>query len=110
MQQELIDLKREIRDLKTAQTVPSIMKFSMATFTIPQNLADGFYYWTIRYDDSENTTTPITFDDSFLFVLENYDPITNTQKIPFESVNGTYAGETLTILSTRPIASITFDS
>lgn len=110
MQQELIDLKREIRDLKTAQTVPSIMKFSMATFTIPQNLADGFYYWTIHYEDSENTTAPITFDSLFLCVLENYDPITDTQKIPFEIANGVYLGETFTILSTRPITSITMDS
>lgn len=110
MQQELIDLKREIRDLKTAKICPSIMKFSMATFTIPQNLQDGFYYWTIHYDDSENATMPITFDDSFLFVLENYDPITNTQKIPFEIANGAFLGESFTILSTRSITSITMDS
>jgi hypothetical protein len=111
MQQELIALKREIRDLKTAQTVPSITKFYSASFTIPQNIARGFHYWTIHFEDSENPTEPITYDSYFFYVPENYDPATNTQKIVLDiPYDGTYGGETFTIYSTRPITSIMMDS
>lgn len=111
MQQELIDLKREILDLKTAKVSPSIMFFYSAAFTIPQNITKGFHYWTIHFEESENATDPITYDNFFLFMLEFYDSGTNTQKIVIDiSADGVYGGETYTIYSTRPILSITQDS
>lgn len=110
MDQELIALKNEIRDLKTAQQRPSIMKLYQASFTFPQSITKGFHYWTIHYEESENQTAPIANDNFFFFVLENYDSDTNTQKIVADvPYDGTYAGNTYTIYSTRPIAAITKD-
>lgn len=110
MDQELIALKNEIRDLKTAQQRPSIMKLYQASFAFPQSIAKGFHYWTIHYEESENQTAPITNDNFFFFVLENYDSDTNTQKIVADiPYDDTYAGSSYTIYSTRPIASITKD-
>lgn len=111
MQQELITLKREIRDLKTAQPVPSIMNFYSKTLTIPNNLTQGFHYWTIQFEASENGTDPISYDSAFVFVFEFYDSATNTQKIVLDApYNNAYAGAILEVYSTRPIISITMDS
>lgn len=111
MEQDIINLKREIRDLKTAQTKPSIMKFHSKDFTVPQNITKGFHYWTIHYEASENPTNPITNDSYFMLVFEFYDPITNTQRIVIDvPYDGTYGGDTYSVFSTRPIASITMDS
>lgn len=110
MQQELIALKREIRDLKTAQSQPSIMKFFGGSFTIPQDITKGFHYWTIQYEASENITEPITYHGDFLYVPFFYDSATNTHKIVLDiPYDGTFAGMEFLFFSTRPIASITKD-
>lgn len=111
MDKELIALSSDIRDLKTAQLRPSIMKMYEKQFTIPTNITRGFHYWTIHFQPSDNPTKPIAFDNYFLFVLEAYDSGTNTQKIVIDiPYDGTYGGDTYSICSTQPISSITMDS
>lgn len=110
MQQELLRLKREIRDLKTAQVRPSLMKFYEARVTIPQDITKGFHYWTIQYEESTNQTEPIAFESNFVFVLEFYDGNTNTQKIVYDCpYDGAFGGVSIFIYSTRPIVAITKD-
>lgn len=110
MQQELLRLKREIRDLKTAQVRPSLMKFYEARVTIPQGITKGFHHWTIQYEESTNQTEPIAFESNFVFVLEFYDSNTNTQKIVYDCpYDGSFGGVGILIYSTRPIVAITKD-
>lgn len=109
-QQWMLRLKREIRDLKTAQTRPSLMKFYEARVTIPQNITKGFHHWTIQYEESTNQTEPIAFECDFVFVLEFYDQSTNTQKIVYDCpYDGSFGGLSIYIYSTRPIVAITKD-
>lgn len=111
MSHELARLKQDIRDLKTAQLKPSIMKFYSKTFTIPNNITKGIHHWTIHYGDTNNTTPPITYRLEFIDVLEFYDADTNTQKIVMNiPSDGTYGGDEITYISTREITSITQDS
>lgn len=111
LQQELIRLKQEIRDLKTAQLQPSIMKMYWKSFTIPNNITKGLHYWTIHYGATNNTTPPITYRLEFIDVPEFYDQVTNTQKIVIDvPYDGTYGGLEVTYISTREITSITMDS
>ena len=110
MQQELIKLKREIRDLKTAQQRPSIIKFYSKSFTIPNNITKGIHHWTIHYGATNNTTPPITYRLEFIDAPEFYDENSNTQKIVMDiPYDGTYGGDEVTYISTRPITSITKD-
>lgn len=110
IQQELINLKREIRDLKTAQLQPSMMNLYWKSFTIPNNITKGIHHWTIHYEATNNTTTPITYRIDFVDTLEFYDSATNTQKIVMDiPYDGTYGGDEVTYISTRPITSITKD-
>lgn len=110
MQQELIALKREIRDLKTAQMRPSMMKLYWKSFTIPANISKGLHHWTIHYDETNNTTPPITYRMEFVGVPEFYDSTTNTQKIVIDiPYDGFYGGDEVTYISTRPIISIVKD-
>lgn len=111
MQEEIISLRNEIRDLKTAQVRPSIMKLYSADFTVPANITKGFHKWTIHYKSSDNTTEPISYDNVFLFVLSFFDSSSRTQKIIVDVPTSTeiYAGKTFTIYSTQQISSITKD-
>lgn len=110
IQEELTRLKQEIRDLKTAQLKPSIMKLYSKSFTIPNNITKGIHHWTIHYGDTNNTTAPITYRLEFIDVPEFYDPNTNTQKIVMDiPYDGTYGGNEVTYISTREITSITKD-
>lgn len=111
MDKEIIALKNEIRDLKTAQLKPSIMKMYSANFKVPAGTQKGFHYWTIHYEQSDNPTEPITYDSNFLVVPEFYDSVSNTQKVVLDvPYNGTDDGEVYTFFSTRQISSITMDS
>ena len=51
LQQTIIALKREIRDLKTAQITPSVLKTYYKTVTIPSGTYDGVYTWTVQFAD-----------------------------------------------------------
>lgn len=110
-QDELIDLEREIRDLKTAQTKPSNTQFYRATATLPAGTWSGSHEWTITFEDVGDTTAPIVYTNSSTYVsLEPYDSANNQQKLEWFSTSAYYASDqTFIIMSSRPIASITFN-
>lgn len=109
-QTEFETLKREIRDLKTAVAVPSLIKTFSIDHTHEQGLAKGFHRWTIHYASTENPSDPISFNGNSSAVLQKYDSVTNTQKvIEYAGYDGALDWYGITIISTRPIESITFD-
>lgn len=107
IQQQLIALKEEIRDLKTAQTTPGTSVLFSATGTLPAGSYDGAYTWTITYQNVGDTSAPITsFEHGSGFCLLPYDPVTNTQKIEMYANSLSTLQDTLIVRSSRPIASI----
>ena len=110
-QVELIEIKREIRDLKTAQTLPSWFSMNNANAPVPAGTYSGPHTWTIHYEDVGDTNTPITsvaYDTGT--TLLPYDASTNTQKIEWSPIGTTvYVATTFHVASSRPIASITTD-
>lgn len=104
-------LQQEIRDLKTAQTIPGLVALYSAMLTIQPGTYEGTYTWTINYKDVNDPNPPITYmhsgtGDSLLL----YNPITNTQKFEMHRISETiYVATTMRINSSRPIESITPD-
>lgn len=76
-QTEFESLKREIRDLKTAVAVPSLIKTFSLTYKYEEGLLKGFHSWTIHYAPTDNPSDPISFDGDTSTVLQKYDPVTN---------------------------------
>lgn len=112
IQQEIISLENEIRDLKTAQIIAGYNSMSRKTASIPTGTYDGIYTWTIHYEDAGDTNAPITrlyYGDNWS--LLPYDPITNTQKVELYAIPSEYWGgdPIFTISSSRGISSITKD-
>lgn len=112
--QQLIRIKQEIRDLKTAQTTQSNSKASIATANIPQTVYAGSNTWTIQFEASDDESEPLTDIPNIAYyrlaILE-FDEATNTQKIQMflrEDWQRTMAEDFL-IISSRPIASVTRD-
>lgn len=81
LQQELIALKEEIRDLKTAQTTPSALKTYHGIIVFPAgSYAAGTYTWTIRFADHDSTNAPLVYISSWMSVL----PFRNDNTIQVE--------------------------
>lgn len=112
IQAQIIDFEREIRDLKTAQAIPGYISMNRASGTVPAQTYNGTYTWTIHYEDVGDTNPPITLQHAYQTgdTLLPYDPATNTQKFEMHRTNETlYVATTFTIISSRPITSITQD-
>lgn len=108
LQQELIALKEEIRDLKTAQTIPSVLTTYTGEVIIPVGTYNGAYTWTIRFADHDSTNAPILFAPSYISVLPFRND--NTQKVELYLLNTTYySTERFIIYSSKPIYSINQD-
>lgn len=106
LQAQLIELKREILDLKTSQTLPGYSRMFKGTFVEPAGSYDGIYTWTITFEDSEDKNAPILFLDSGWGLLK-YDATTNTQKIEYFAVNVSSSfSQNHRFYSTRPIKSV----
>lgn len=110
-QQEVLDLEREIKDLKTAQIKPSNSAFYPAVAVLPAGTWSGSHTWTIQYEDVGDDTAPITISSFDGFTsFQPYDAANNQQKLEWYSTSATFASnQTYIILSSRPIASITFN-
>ena len=111
LQTQFEALKRDILELKTAQTMPSTFTASGKSGTIAAGrYTRGFYFWKIQYQDVGDTNAPVTiFDWGSGWILRPYDPATNSQQIEFYSDDTTteYTTSTFWLESSRPIASIT---
>lgn len=112
IQQEIIDLEREIRDLKTAQVLAGLCRMWRKQQPIQTGTYSGTYTWTIHYKDVGDTNAPITYlcyDDSWS--LRKYNSATNTQKVELYADPSEYwGGDAIFIVaSSREISSITQD-
>ena len=112
IQQEIIDLEREIRDLKTAQVLAGLSRMWRESHNIPTGTYSGTYTWTIHYEDVGDTNAPITYlyyTDAWS--LRKYDSATNTQKVELYADPSEYwGGDAIFIVaSSRKISSITQD-
>lgn len=107
-------IKREIRDLKTAQLVSSNSKASSATATVPVYIPQGSNTWTIRFEDDGERTQPLVYIPNasyYRLTLQEYDQNANMQRIQLyarEAYERTIA-ENFIVISSRAIASITQD-
>lgn len=106
IQEELIALKEEIRDLKTAQTIPSVLKTYTGEVIIPIGTYNGAYTWTVQFEDTLDTNTPLFYAPQYISVLP-YRAGDNTLRIELYLLNTTYySTERFTVYSSRPIHSI----
>lgn len=108
IQSEFEALKRDILELKTAQTMPATFTMNSKSGTIAAGrYTRGFYVWRINYKDVGDTNAPITLVDNS-WPLRSYNSGTNKQDIEFYS-NGTttyFVSDSFEVLSSRPITSI----
>lgn len=111
IQAEIIDLERELTELKTAQTKPSNTQFFTGTATLTAGSWSGSHKWTIQFEDVDDDTAPIVYTNSSNVIsLEPYDSATNSQKLEWYSESAWFANDQkFIIMSSRPIASITFN-
>lgn len=111
IQTEIIDLERELTELKTAQTKPSNSQFFTGTAIFPAGSWSGSHKWTIQFEDVGDDTAPIAYTNSSNVVsLEPYDSATNSQKLEWYSESAWFASDQkFFIMASRPIASITFN-
>lgn len=108
LQQTIIALKREIRDLKTAQITPSVLKTYYKTVTIPSGTYDGVYTWTVQFADQDTSNTPIFLTSFDISVLPFESD--NTLKLEWQTLETTFfISVSFKVYSSKPIASITPD-
>lgn len=108
MDQELINLNREILELKTAQIRPATFGTYYEYATIGAGVYDGFYFWRITYEDVGDTNAPVTvIYNGSGFCLREYDSVNNRQAVEYYADDQTYGSDdSFRIMSTRPIAKI----
>lgn len=114
----LVELERELRDLKTARLLPSNMSTYTKSFTVSSNAQKG-QTWTIQYKSGGVSDAPISqimFEESAsldiwsnTFTLLEYNSSNFTQKIQMTYRTPAFVAPTLTVSSTREIVSITQD-
>lgn len=108
MDQELIALKNEIRDLKTAQITPGNSTLHYARGDMPAGTYKGIYTWIIAYEDEGTTDAPITsLEFGPDWSLGPYHTSTNSQAIELYADSLTTVSTYVPIYSSRPIISIT---
>lgn len=111
-QAEVMDLEREIAELKTAQTKPGNSAFFTNLAVLPAGTWTGAHTWTIKFEDVDDDTAPIVATDiDPLISFLPYDSATNMQQLEwFTTGSQWYASDQIHIvLSSRPIESITFN-
>lgn len=112
IQQEIISLEQEIRDLKIAQVYAGYTKMKRIITHFPAGTYSGIYTWTIHYEDVGNTDAPITYlYGGEGWSLRFYGSETNTQKVELYADPSQYFGgdPMFGVASTRGISSITQD-
>ena len=103
--QKIIQLQREIRDLKTGHDMRSNMRTFLDSVTIPKE-TQGQVIVTVNYADGTQPILTTQITDPGTIPLE---PNGNTQKF-FVSFINSYQDMKLWFLSTRKIESITYST
>lgn len=109
--QEFHEAKRELLELKTAQTKPSIMRLFDFSFTATSvGTRQGFKTYRIHFEQDESGEPPLVWSVRFTGItgsgihLLKYDHSNQTQDIRIDR-----AGDiTISLLSTRRITSVTY--
>lgn len=108
--QKIIELQREVRDLKTASKIPAIFKTYRARYEIPARSYAQGETWTIKFQDVGDTNAPIVMlDTTGQQCLLSYDIGSNTMKIEEVAAPTIYVATFSYVSSSRPIESITQD-
>lgn len=109
-QGEINAINRDILELKTAKTIPSLFTMYSATATVKAGkYTDDFYYWRIVYEDVGDYTPPIiTMHWGAWYSPQQYNPSTNTQPIECFTFGNQIVDtdETFLVNSSRPIVRI----
>lgn len=104
----MIALERDIRELKTAQPRPSTFTTYRQDGTIQAGRYRGFYFWRIHYQNVGDNSAPITtFSHGSNFCLREYNSADNTQDIEFWAEDlSQNVNELMYVESSRPISYI----
>jgi len=106
---EISAIRREIRDLKTAQKLPSTITPYTATFTLPQvGENDQRYTYRIYYAPEDNAQEPITIFNYAMkgVYLKPYDFSAQTQDIRIDYTGTLGSTVTVSLASNRQIISV----
>lgn len=111
IQQKLMELKREIRDLKTAKAIPSTIHFYRKTLQIPAGSYSNLKV-TVHYASDDSGSEPILFYySSGVMLARPYDPVSNTQLIEIQGDITYYSYSAPEIAySNREIISMTYSN
>lgn len=82
IQQKIIELEREVRDLKTGKAIPSTINFYRETLNISGTYTD--LEVTVNYGTNVYGTIPLLFTWPDGQIMTPYDSTTNTQKLIFQ--------------------------
>ena len=107
LQHQISELKREILELKTSQTLPGFSRMFKGQYVEPAGTHDGIYTWTITFEDDDTNAPILIIDQGFGRELLAYDATTNTQKIEaYANQESASVDITYSFYSTRPIKSV----
>lgn len=107
MDEKLINMKREILELKTAQTRPATFQTYHASAQMAAGQYGGFYFWRITYQDVGDTNAPLTYTEFGSEALRLYNAGDNTQELEiYYDSKALQAPESFRVFSTRPIQKI----
>jgi hypothetical protein len=105
IQSKLIEMKRAVRDLKTAHNMKSIMRTWHLAITLPAYQSYNTIKIRAVYDEGTQPIMTAITGDRHLIPLE---PVGNTQDFILAEKQGTYQpGMNVYFLSTRRILSLT---
>ena len=111
--QRMLELEREIRDLKTAQTLPGFINMHIIQERVPEYVCASWtpYTWTIHFAGESDGSAPIIsiLDDEWgAWSLMQYDTNTDTQELQYVPKYQIF-GSTYTplMVSSRAVSSIT---
>lgn len=107
LQQKIIKLLQEVRDLKTAKTIPSTVRFFRTQIKGPSGDSSNLIYEIQFKQEDFNGMMPITVVSSSGNPITNeFDPTTMTQRFEIHSIS-TSIEFTITINSNREIVGVT---
>lgn len=112
IQDEFNDVKRELLELKTAQTKPSIMRLYEYNFSASSvGTANGARTYRIHFEQDESNEPPLVWSYRLTAItgagvhLLQYNPVSQTQDIRIDRIGNV----TFALTSTRKITSVSYE-